>query len=223
VAVVFCIVFDVLLFKQSPVLSFAIPSALISMQLVYRWSQRRRAARDRHDAIPTWAEETARRLRGGLGMEAALTEGAEAIGPMFYDDFAPFQRSIALGSTPSDALHDWSVRAREPALKTLASLVALGEQNGGVHPRALDGLAGVLRDQEAVMGTAQIHAAQARLSATVLGLAPFFFCGLLVMGDERASHFLLRTPIGLGSAALGVTLDVIGALWIFNVSTRATR
>ncbi len=222
-AIAVCIACDALLFQQSPMLALGIPAVLAAIQLGHRWSQHRRLARDRSRAIPAWAEETARRLRGGLGMETALAEGAQAVGTAFAHEFAPFQRSIALGSSPSEALQDWSVHAREPTLRTLASLVELGQENGGVHPRALDGLAGVLRDQESVNGAAQIHAAQARLSAMVLGLAPFFFCGILVIGDDRASHFLFQTPIGLGCAALGVFLDVIGALWIVHVSSRAIK
>jgi hypothetical protein len=168
--------------------------------------------------VPIFVDEVARRLRGGLGIVSALSESSSTMEHRFRVEFASCVNDLRLGVVPSEAIHRWATASRSAALRALATVVAVGEATGGVHPRALDDLVTVLRDHEGARGMAQVHAAQARLSATVLGVAPFVFCALLVLGDERASQFMWHTTLGRITTGLGVLLDVIGAAWILRAS-----
>jgi Flp pilus assembly protein TadB len=129
--------------------------------------------------------------------------------------------SLTIGTPASVAVSALGTQHNNRDLHSLATLLGAGEQLGGVRPDALDGLTTMMRERTTAGADVATQAAQARVSAIVLGCAPMVFCGLLVLSDGRSSAFLLHSPIGLGCAVVGLVLDGIGAVWMSTVTRRA--
>jgi Flp pilus assembly protein TadB len=217
-----------LVLRKSPGMFLAVAFTGALAVAARRIANKRTLQQQFHNDLPAFAEEVARRLRGGLGIIRALSDSADAVGPQFHTEFAPWRNEIELGENPSVVFRRWAnaLSAKTPnrgsSLMTFAMMLSIGEATGGVHAHALDGLAGVLRDQSTANTLIDVQSSQARLSALVLGCAPFLFSGLLVLGDARSSHFLFHHPIGIGCAVLGILLDLIGAFWMMRTARKAT-
>ena len=139
-------------------------------------------------------DDVARRLRGGLSINTALHDAVTASHIAFVQVFTPVISLLEIGTTPSIAIASLAAHSDNRDLYSLATMLGAGEQLGGIRPDALDGLAAMMRERSAAGADVQTQAAQARMSAIVLGLAPIAFCGLLVLGDGRSSAFLLQSP-----------------------------
>lgn len=166
-------------------------------------------------------DDMARQLRGGRGVAAGLLEAIENSSVELQEAVEPVVASLTIGTPPSHAVRALGTQHNNRDLHSLATLLGAGEQLGGIRPDALDGLTVMMRERTTAGADVATQAAQARVSAIVLGCAPIVFCGLLVLSDGRSSAFLLHSPIGLGCASLGLTLDLCGAVWMSAVTRRA--
>jgi Flp pilus assembly protein TadB len=180
-------------------------------------NQRKVLARGLVDLI----DDMARQLRGGRGVGTGLLEAVTNSSAELQEVMEPVVASLTIGTPPSRAVAALGTRHNNRDLHSFATLLGAGEQLGGIRPDALDGLTVMMRERTTAGADVATQAAQARVSAIVLGCAPIVFCGLLVLSDGRSSAFLLHSPIGLGCAALGLTLDLCGAVWMSAVTRRA--
>ena len=104
----------------------------------------------------------------------------------------------------------------------VVAALALGAVSGGPHARAVDGLAGTLRERSRLEGEVGVLAAQARASALVITVAPLAFALLAAATDPSAADFLVRSPAGLACLAGGLALDGAAAAWMAQI-VRAAR
>jgi tight adherence protein B len=58
------------------------------------------------------------------------------------------------------------------------------------------------------------QAAQARASATVVGLAPVGVLGLMAMVDSSSARVLVGSPVGLACLGLGLAMDGLAVWWM---------
>jgi Flp pilus assembly protein TadB len=180
-------------------------------------NQRKALARGLVDLV----DDMARQVRGGRGVTAALLHAIANSSEELQQVLAPVVASLTIGSPPSSAIGALGAHHNNRDLHSLATLLGAGEQLGGIRPDALDGLTTMIRERTSAGADVATQAAQARVSAIVLGCAPIVFCGLLVLSDGRSSAFLLHSPLGLGCAVLGLVLDACGAVWMSTVTRRA--
>ncbi len=166
-------------------------------------------------------DDMARQLRGGRSVGAGLLKAVANSSAELQKVMEPVVASLTIGTPPSRAMAALGMRHSSRDLHSLATLLGAGEQLGGIRPDALDGLTAMMRERTMAGADVVTQAAQARVSAIVLGCAPIVFCVLLVLSDGRSSAFLLHSPIGLGCAVLGLTLDLCGAVWMSAVTRRA--
>lgn len=180
-------------------------------------ARRGRSAAAIEAALPPVLETTARGMRAGASLPMALAAAASGTTPALASDLA------ALASEASDAglvaaLDGWSSRRPLPGVRLAAAALALAAELGGGGARALDGVALTLRQRQAVAGEVRALATQARLSATVLTVAPVAFAALAAAGDPRTAEVLLRSPVGQVCLSLGLGLDAVGAAWMARIT-----
>jgi tight adherence protein B len=190
---------------------------------VGRVAWRRRAAalldRRRRGQLPEALERMAAALRTGSSPPQALAEAARGTTAPLGSELDTLANLAERGQPMVTVLDGWT--AQHPDLGTRLAAVALALATGvGAAPaRALDGVAATLRERLELADERHALATQARASAVVLSAAPPVFAALLTLGDPEASRFLFQTPPGWLCIALGVGLDLIGAVWM----TRLTR
>ena len=112
------------------------------------------------------------------------------------------------GITPSEA--DETAHADAAVVTaTIAAATAVG----GPMAATLQHGASVLRERIALRAEAAVHAAQARLSARVLTLLPLVVAGLGALTSTSFRH-ALTSSAGIGCAAVGALLNLVGWRWM---------
>jgi tight adherence protein B len=98
-----------------------------------------------------------------------------------------------------------------------SAALVLADRLGGPASRAVDRVAGSLRQRRAVQRELRALATQARLSALVIAVAPCVFGVVGAMVDQSMGGFLFTTPGGLACLAGGAALDAGAAVWMARI------
>jgi tight adherence protein B len=85
---------------------------------------------------------------------------------------------------------------------------------GGSAATALEGVVQSLRDDDAALGEAKALSSQARVSAVVVGAAPLAYLVFATAADPASSRVLISTGPGLVCLTLGLSLEVLAAIWM---------
>jgi Flp pilus assembly protein TadB len=171
-------------------------------------------------ALPEFVEALARELRGGAPLRVAVVDAATATGGPMRRDAEALRRRLDAGQPPDEVLRWWAARRRAPELDTVAAALATGRRLGAEFAAGLDGLAATMADRRAITAEARAQASQARASAVLLIAAPPVFCLVMAGVDPASTRFLLGTPLGWATVVVSVTLDVVGAWWMFRLTER---
>ena len=95
---------------------------------------------------------------------------------------------------------------------TAATLVLVS--NGGPAAPAFDRLGEALRASAAADAEVRAQSSQALASSVVLSLLPVAFVLVLILIDDDAAHFYLRSVPGLGCLIAMTGLLAAGWIWI---------
>ena len=189
--------------------------------LVMRW-RAGRATKRLEQQVPATLEAIARAVRAGGSLLLAIEDAAETAPPGLAGDLrivghrarhANLDRALAL----------WAEERPVLGVRLAAAALALGAETGGASARAIDGVAATVRQRLSAQADARALATQARLSATVIALAPIGFGVIATATDQRLAATLLLTPVGWAMLAAGLTLDALGAAWMHAIVGRVAR
>lgn len=185
---------------------------LAPLGLLWSW-------RNRHDdcleaALPEALEAVARSLRSGASLSVAVAESARTGPPAARDELARVAAGVSRGLALEPALDQLARRRPLPGVRLAVAALGLASMTGGAQARAVDAVATTLRERLALDAEVRAQAAQARISAAVLGIVPLLFGAFAATTDPRIGQLLFATPLGLGLVAAGLTLDGLGWLWM---------
>jgi tight adherence protein B len=169
-------------------------------------------------ALPAALESVARTLRSGGSIRQAVEEAAAMTPGPLGDELARVATSAARGVPLVIALEDLAGRRPLPGVRLAVAALCLGIETGGAQARAVDGVAATLRERLGVAAEVRALAAQARISAVVIGLAPLGFGAFAAATDPRISAFVFHSAPGLALVCAGVALDALGWLWMNRLS-----
>ncbi len=175
------------------------------------------AARDR--AVPEWLEGIARAVRGGSSVPQAVLD--TRVPDALAADVAGLRRHLAHGVPAPQVFAAWRTSAPTHAVHLGAAALGLAAQGGGAMARALDAVAASLRDRQAIQREVRALAAQSQASAAVIAALPLGFAALAALAEPAVLAFLVTTPIGAVCLGAGLTLEVVGGLWMRRI-TRST-
>jgi tight adherence protein B len=170
-------------------------------------------------AVPDVLERVAGGLRAGATPLGALTEaaqGADLPEPLAADLSRVISRAEEEGLEA--ALDRWAGERPLPVVAAAAAALEVAVSAGGPAAPALDGLAAGLRDRHDAIGEIAALAAQARLSAIVVGTAPLVALGLSLLVDRRVAPTLIGTGPGRACLLAGVALEGLAGLWMQRIA-----
>ena len=162
-------------------------------------------------AMSAVLDEIAGLVRSGASLRDGLEQAGRGVHGAWLSSLA---NDIGHGRALDDACRRWAQRSTDPCTRLAASALALAAAGGGEQARAIDAAADAVRERVALAGEVRAQAAQARLSALVLLLAPIGFTAWTVATDGRVRAFVVGTPLGWACLAAGASLDAVGALWM---------
>jgi tight adherence protein B len=166
-------------------------------------------------ALPDVLERVASGLRAGaapLGALAEAVRGADLPEALAADLGRVVERAEEGGLAA--ALDRWAGERPLPAVAAVAAALEVAVSAGGPAAPAIDGLAAGLRDRHDAAAEVAALSAQARLSAIVVGAAPFVSLALSLLVDPRVAPTLVGTAAGRGCLLAGVALESVAALWM---------
>lgn len=176
-------------------------------------------ARARFDAaLPEVLERMAVALRGGVSLGEAI-EAQTGSGPVAFD-LRRIRARQALGLGLTESVSIWPAERPLPSVRAAAGALAVASSMGGRSAGAIDGLATSLRAQNSAIAEARALSAQARLSAVVVGAAPIGYLVLSALVDPGSIDLLVGTGIGRLCLVAGLSLEILGALWMRRIVGR---
>ena len=169
-------------------------------------------------ALPVALESVARTLRSGGSIRQAVEEAAVATSGPLGGELDRVATQAARGVPLVVALEGLAERRPLPGVRLAVAALCLGIETGGAQARAVDGVAATLRERLGVAAEVRALAAQARISALVIGLAPLGFGAFAAATDPRTAQFVFHTGPGLVLLCAGLGLDALGWLWMNRLS-----
>ena len=172
--------------------------------------------------LPGFLEAIARGLRTGLQLGPAAIEAASSTPSPLYDEVAPLAAELHRGIRSADVFERWAGRRPHSGAGLAAAAMAFAATAGGARARAIDGVAATLRERAALELEVRSLTSQARVSAMMIAALPAGFMLLSAGVGHDGTSFLFTTPLGLAILAIGLGLDVIGALWMRRIVSART-
>jgi tight adherence protein B len=176
------------------------------------------------EALIQLVEDTARGMRTGSSMVAAVAVAASCCpDPALAGEWNRVVSEVSSGRSLADAIDRWRRRSPDGPVSLVAAAMSLGQSVGGQRARALESVAASLRAQRSVHLEISAQAAQARLSAVVMVLAPAGFGALTVVADGATRTAVLGSNAGRVCLFAGVLLDLLGWWWMQHLVGRAVQ
>jgi tight adherence protein B len=153
-------------------------------------------------------------MRSGRSLHQAIGLAATELDPLLGSTFRRLADRTGLGDPMDESIDAWARDVGGPDARLVAGVLKLHRRTGGSLAVSLENLAGTLRDRRASSRELESLTAQARLSATILGLLPigfFLFLSVIARRDLEAAY---ETPAGVAAISVGFALQGAAYVWI---------
>ncbi|HEY5539827.1 MAG TPA: VWA domain-containing protein [Coriobacteriia bacterium] len=168
--------------------------------------------------LPDVLNMVAGSLRGGWGIQQALGLVVQQAAPPAAPEFKRVEAETRLGMPLEQSLQRMADRFESADFQSAVTAISIQREVGGNLAAVLDIVATTIRDRAALVRHVSSLTAESRLSAYILIGLPFLILGVLFLIRPTYLQPLLATPVGWGIAGAGVSLLVIGIIWISKVS-----
>jgi len=160
--------------------------------------------------LPDALDMIARSLRAGHaftgGMQMVVMEFAEPA----RSEFRKTLDEVNFGVSYEDALRNMAERVDCPDLKFFALSVIIQRQSGGNLAEILDKISYLIRERFKLYGKVKALTGEARISAVILSLLPFFMAAVIYVLNRAYLEILFREPVGRVMAGAALVLMGLG-------------
>jgi tight adherence protein B len=208
----------------NPVVAIAVgaAAALAAAATLIRWAQSRYQNRFL-DLFPDALDLIARAVRAGLPVLEAMEAGAREIRDPVGSEFRKILDEIRIGVEIEEALQGAAERVRVPDFRFFVVALALQRRTGGRLAETLANLSNVIRRRKEVRLKARALTAEARASALVLTLLPFFVGGGMVFVARPLMETLWTDPRGRFMVGLSLVSVATGSIVMQAMIKRSLR
>jgi tight adherence protein B len=187
--------------------------ALTAPSMVTRRRRRRREIATQ-ERLAEAVSLVASAMRSGRSLHQAIELAANDLDPLLGSTFRRLADRTGLGDPMDESIDAWARDVGGPDARLVAGVLKLHRRTGGSLAASLESLADTLRHRRASARELGSLTAQARLSATILGLLPigfFLFLSVIARRDLEAAY---ETPTGVVAIAFGFALQGTAYVWI---------
>lgn len=179
-------------------------------------SRRRGRRRDREirDRLAEAVSLIASALRSGRSLLQAIELTAQDVDPLLGVTFRRLADRAGLGDPMDEAIDAWAMDVGGPDARLVATVLKLHRRTGGSLAATLSDVAQTLRSRRTASREIESLTAQARLSATILGLLPVGFFVFLSVVSRRDLQAVYETPAGTAAIVVGFALQGAAYIWI---------
>jgi tight adherence protein B len=206
-------VFLPLPFWTAPVFIF-VPAILPGAYVLRKRSKRLRAIEEQ---LPDALELMSRAMRAGHAFASSVQmvseEGPEPIRSEFKIAFD----EINYGVATHDALMNLATRVPITDLRFFVIAVAIQRETGGNLAELLSNLAALMRARFKLLGTIRVLSTEGRMSGWILTILPFALLGAINAINPKFMSILWTDAAGIKAMWMGLTLMIIGIVWMWRV------
>jgi Flp pilus assembly protein TadB len=186
----------------------------VGLRRFERWREHRAAAGRVDEQLADAVGAVAAALRAGMSVPQCLGYTASETPAPLGPALRRLVDEIEVGTPVGEAVRAWADDVDTDDARLLAAALELHRRSGGDLPVVLDQVAATIRDRVAAAREVRALTAQARLSGLILGLLPVGFFAFLWLTSRRDIEGALGTPVGIGSALLGLAMEGAAFVWI---------
>ena len=187
---------------------FAALSALIPW--IHLGVRKKRRLAQFEQQLPDALDMIARSLKAGH----AFTGGLQMVALEFADpvriEFRKTLDEINFGVSYEDALRSMADRVDCPDLKFFALSVIIQRQSGGNLAEILEKISSLIRERFKLFGKVKALTGEARISAVILSLLPFFMAAAIYFLNRGYLEILIREPVGRIMAVTALVMMIFG-------------
>jgi tight adherence protein B len=187
--------------------------ALTAPAMVARRRKRRREIATQ-ERLAEAVSLVASAMRSGRSLHQAIELAATDLDPLLGSTFRRLADRTGLGDPMDESIDAWARDVGGPDARLVAGVLKLHRRTGGSLAASLENLAGTLRDRRSSARELGSLTAQARMSATILGLLPigfFLFLSVIARRDLQAAY---ETRTGVAAIGFGLALQGAAYVWI---------
>jgi tight adherence protein B len=176
-----------------------------------------RTARLREEQLVDVVTAIAAALRSGRSLAQSLAVAGGEVGSPLGPIFAEAAERAALGVPLDEILEAVGADVGGQDARLVTGVLRLHRRTGGALAASLDDLGRTLRARREGARELRSLTAQARLSATILGLLPlgfFLFLSIVARNDVEAAY---RTAAGAWAIGVGLVLQGAAFVWIRRI------
>ena len=175
------------------------------------------------EQLPAMAEEMARAARSGRNVESSfMLVAADTPAPLGIELKLVARRTemgIALGS----AVQDLPERTGVAAVTMLTSAIGVHQETGGDLVQVLERLATAVRDRLHFFNRLRAATIASRLGAIMMLIIPPLVMGFFLFRNPLHLQELMASFWGRLSLWTGITLQVVGAFFVFRILRKSAR
>ncbi len=161
--------------------------------------------------FPDAIELLVRGLRAGLPVGETLGVIAKEIPGPVGEEFRIVTEKIKIGKTMEDALQDTADRMGTAEFQFFVVTLAIQRETGGNLAETLSGLADVLRKRSQMKLKVKAMSSEAKASAYIIGILPFFVFGMVWMINQKYLAGFFYEPRLMIAGMIGLAWMSIGA------------
>jgi Flp pilus assembly protein TadB len=212
------------LLTLSPIVAIAaaVAAALFAASSLLRFGQAR-YQNQFLDAFPDALDLVARAVRAGLPVFDAMEVAAREVRDPVGSEFRRVIDELRIGTEIEDALQAAADRVRVPDFKFYVVAITLQRRTGGRLAETLANLSAIIRRRKEVRLKTQALTAEARASAMVLTVLPFFVGVALVLISRALMQTLWTDPRGRFMVGVALVNLMIGSWVMRRMIKRALR
>ncbi|HKU71943.1 MAG TPA: type II secretion system F family protein [Burkholderiales bacterium] len=178
---------------------------------------RRARLRQIEEQLPEAMDLMSRAMRAGHAFLSALQmAGSESPEPIARE-FRIAAEEVNYGVAMQEALINLAVRVPVTDLRFFVVAVAVQRETGGNLAELLDKTASLMRARFKLLGTIRVLSSEGRLSGWILTILPFALLTIISLINPKFMSILWKDPAGLIAVYAGITLMVIGILWMWRI------
>lgn len=156
-------------------------------------------------------------MRAGFGLLQALEFAAEQLPPPISTEIGRVVRDTSMGATLEHSLLNLGERMPSHDLGIIITAILVQRETGSNLSEVLDHVSNTIRERGRMRGEIKTLTSQKKLSGFVVGAMPLVMVlGFFAINPDYMA-LLFNTGIGKFLLFVGISLDVIGIMWIRRI------
>jgi len=153
-------------------------------------------------------------LRAGQSLSRSLRILAEETKAPLKEELGRMLAEVDFGRPLEESLERFSARVPSRDVDMWVTAMLVHRQTGGNLAGVMEASAQRVSQRLQLRSEIRAMTAQGRLSGLVVAVAPLVFFFLLSIGSREQMEFLFTSALGLTILVAGLTMNVVGMLWI---------